>query len=80
VSTSRWRWGTPGGALPRRQRKNAVCFSYPLRRDWELAYAEDRINVLTPQRAYDAVHAITLPADSTNWRRHNLRSYPALEV
>ena len=51
-----------------------------LRRDWELAYAEGRINALMLQRAYDAVHAITLPADSTSWRQHNLLRYPLLEV
>ena len=51
-----------------------------LRRDWELAYAEGRIDALTLQRGYDAVHAITLPADSTSWRRQNLLRYPPLEV
>jgi hypothetical protein len=45
-----------------------------------LAYAEGRIDALTLQRGYAAVHAITLPADSTNWRRQNLRRYPPLEV
>jgi|GEM_PF-6790394 len=30
MSTSGWRWGAPVGALPRHQRKRAVCFSYSL--------------------------------------------------
>lgn len=51
-----------------------------LRQDWERAYAEGRIDALTLQRGYDAVHAITLPADSANWRRQNLLLHPSLEV
>jgi RNA-directed DNA polymerase len=51
-----------------------------LRQTWEAAYTEGRIDACTLQRAYDAVHAITLPADSTAWRRQHLRRYPALDV
>lgn len=68
---------TPGQLRLSRRRQRRY---QELRRAWELAYAEGRINAQMLQRAYDAVHAITLPADSTNWRRHNLRRYPPLEV
>ncbi len=51
-----------------------------LRRNWERAYAEGRIDALTLQHGYDAVHAITLPAASTNWRKENLRRHPPLEM
>jgi retron-type reverse transcriptase len=68
---------TPGQMRLSRRRQRR----YQERRwEWELAYAEGRIDALMLQRGYDAVHAITLPADSTNWRRENLRRYPALEV
>jgi hypothetical protein len=50
------------------------------RQDWEVAYAQGRIDALTLQRAYDAVHAITLPGNSRNWRRQNLQRYPALDI
>ena len=51
-----------------------------LRQVWERAYAEGRITAQTLQRGYDAVHAITLPAHSTHWRRQHLQRYPALDV
>ena len=68
---------TPGQLKlsPRRRRR------YQQRRqDWEVAYAQGRIDALTLQRAYDAVHAITLPGNSRNWRRQNLQRYPALDI
>ena len=51
-----------------------------LRRYWEWAYLEGRIEALALQQTYDAVHAITLPGHSQNWRRENLRRFPALDV
>ena len=51
-----------------------------LRQAWEQAYSAGRIDALTLQRAYDAVHAITLPADSQHWRRQHLRRSPVLDV
>lgn len=51
-----------------------------LRWAWEQAYSAGRIDALMLQRAYDAVHAITLPADSLHWRRQHLQRTPALDV
>jgi hypothetical protein len=51
-----------------------------LRLQWEQAYREDHIDAQTLQRAIDAVHAITLPADSREWRRQNLQRFPARDV
>ena len=51
-----------------------------LRQAWERAYADGRIDAPTLQRAYAAVHAMTLPADSTRWRQQHLQRYPALDV
>ncbi|MGF1528705.1 MAG: reverse transcriptase domain-containing protein [Candidatus Competibacterales bacterium] len=51
-----------------------------LRRGWEQAYLAGEIDERGLQRAYAAVHAITLPADARGWRRENLRRFPALEV
>ncbi len=68
---------TPGQLkLSRRRRRRYQ----QLRQEWERAYAQGRIDALTLQRAYDAVHAITLPGDSHNWRRQNLQRYPALDI
>ncbi len=68
---------TPGRiGLSRRRRRRYQ----QLRRKWELAYIEGRIDELTLQRAYDAVHAITLPGDSAGWRGQNLMRHPPLEV
>jgi len=47
---------------------------------WEAAWGEGRIDALTLQRGYDAVCAITLHADSRNWRRNELARHPAPEV
>lgn len=68
---------TPGAMRLSRRRRRSY---QERRREWELACAEGRIDALTLQRGYDAVHAITLPADSVGWRRENLRRFPALEV
>lgn len=51
-----------------------------LRQDWEQRYAEGLIDALGLQHAYDAVHAITLPAASLHWRTQNLARFPALEA
>jgi retron-type reverse transcriptase len=68
---------TPGQLKLSRRR----CRRYQqLRQDWEVAYTQGRIDALTLQRAYDAVHAITLPGDSRHWRRQNLQRYPALDI
>jgi hypothetical protein len=68
---------TPGQLRLSRRRQRRY---QQLRQDWERAYAEGRIDALTLQRGYDAVHAITLPADSANWRKQNLLRHPPLEV
>jgi hypothetical protein len=47
---------------------------------WEAAWSEGLIDDLTLQRGYDAVRAITLHADSRNWRRNELARHPAPEV
>lgn len=68
---------TPGQLrLSRRRQRRYQQF----RRHWEQAYSAGLIDALTLQHAYDAVHAITLPADSLSWRRHHLKRYPALDV
>jgi len=68
---------TPGRLRLSRRRRQRY---QQLRRGWERAYAEGYIDALTLQRAYDAVHAITLPGNNHNWRRENLRRYPALDA
>ncbi len=42
------------------------------RRIWEAAWEAGRLDSLQLQRGYDAVHAITLHADSLAWRRQQL--------
>ncbi len=68
---------TPGEIrLSRRRRRR-----YQERRlAWEQAYAEGFIDALTLQRAYDAVHAITLPAQAGAWRGQNLKRFPPLDA
>ncbi len=51
-----------------------------LRQAWEQAYSAGHIDALRLQRAYDAVHALTLPADSLHWRRQHLQRSPTLDV
>lgn len=68
---------TPGQLRLSRRRQRRY---QQLRQGWERAYAAGRIDAPTLQRAYAAVHAITLPADSVNWRQQNLLRYPALDV
>jgi RNA-directed DNA polymerase len=68
---------TPGQLRLSRRRQRRY---QQLRQGWERAYATGRIDAPTLQRAYAAVHAITLPADSANWRQQNLLRYPALDV
>ena len=46
----------------------------------EAAYLAGLIDARTLQAAYDAVHAITLYADSLAWRRENLQRHPPVEV
>ena len=50
------------------------------RRHWEAAWRAGRIDARKLQSAYDAVHAITLHADSRAWRRESLRRHPPVEV
>jgi RNA-directed DNA polymerase len=47
-----------------------------LRQKWERDFEEGRIGTLQLQAGYDAVHAITLGADSLAWRRSNLKRFP----
>jgi retron-type reverse transcriptase len=47
------------------------------RRAWEGAWEAGRLDSLQLQRGYDAVHAITLHADSRAWRRRQLRLQPS---
>ena len=68
---------TPGQLRLSRRRRQRY---QQLRRRWELAYVRGDIDALTLQRAYDAVHAITLPGNPQNWRRKFSRRYPALDV
>lgn len=51
-----------------------------LRLHWEQAYLNGDIDSLELQRAMDAVHAITLPADSGLWRGENLRRIPPIDA
>lgn len=46
------------------------------RQSWERDYAAGRIDATQLQSRYDAVHAITLGADSLAWRRNNLKRFP----
>lgn len=43
----------------------------------EQAWGGGEINSLALQKGYDAIHAITLHADSLSWRRNNLIVYPS---
>jgi retron-type reverse transcriptase len=62
--------------LGRRRRRQ-----YQYRRQrWEAAWLAGRIDAHKLQSAYDAVHAITLHADSRAWRQENLRRHPPVEV
>jgi hypothetical protein len=45
-----------------------------------MPFSTGLIDALTLQHAYDAVHAITLPADSRCWCQHNLQRNPALDI
>lgn len=47
-----------------------------LRHYWEQAWLNDEITELQLQQAYQSVHAITLHADSDEWRKQNLRLHP----
>lgn len=68
---------TPGQLrLSRRRRRRYQ----QLRQHWEMAYHAELIDARTLQRAYDAVHAITLPASSRGWRQHTLQRHPAPDV
>lgn len=68
---------TPGHLrLSRRRQRRYQHF----RQRWERAYSAGVIDALTLQRAYAAVHAITLPAASRGWRQQQLARYPALDV
>jgi hypothetical protein len=62
--------------LSRRRQRRYQHF----RQGWERAYRAGRIDALALQRAYAAVHAITLPADSRGWRQQQLACSPALDV
>ena len=48
-----------------------------LRLQWEQAWLNGRISELALQQAYQSIHAITLHADSNQWRRQNLQFYPS---
>jgi hypothetical protein len=57
---------------PRKRRRYAQ-----LRRAWEDAWSCGRIDSLQLQHGYDAVHAITLHADSLGWRKRQLKLHPS---
>lgn len=57
---------------PRKRRRYAE-----LRDAWEGAWASGQIDSLQLQRGYDAVHAITLHADSLGWRKRQLQVRPS---
>jgi len=50
------------------------------RRQWEHRFLAGDISARELQQAYDAVHTITLHADSRGWRSKNLARFPALDV
>jgi len=51
-----------------------------LRLTWEQAYLDGKISELELQQAYQSIHAITLHADSTVWRKQNLHLYPSIVI
>lgn len=66
---------TPGAIRlsPRKQRRYRE-----LSRKWEQAWSVGDIDETALQRGYDAVHAITLHADSLHWRQQQLARQPSL--
>ncbi len=59
----------------RRRRRYGV-----LRREWENLYKKGWIDARKLQQAYAAVHAMTMHADSRQWRRKHLCMYPSLDA
>ena len=57
---------------PRKRRRYQL-----LRRQWEAKWQAGEISSRKLQEAYAAVHAITLHADSTAWRKRNLQVHPS---
>jgi len=57
---------------PRKRRRYAQ-----LRAEWEDGWCCGRIDSLQLQHGYDAVHAITLHADSASWRKQQLQLHPS---
>lgn len=51
-----------------------------LRRKWERLYLNGWINVQMLQQGYAAVHAMTLHADSRQWRRNHLQRLAPIEA
>jgi retron-type reverse transcriptase len=66
-----------GQILLTRRRKNRYRV---LRQKCETAYSGEVIDAVQLQQRYDAVRAITLPANATSWRRKELLRHPAIEV
>jgi RNA-directed DNA polymerase len=63
----------PGAILLNRRKRQRY---QQLRHYWEQAWLNDEITELQLQQAYQSVHAITLHADSDEWRKQNLRLHP----
>ncbi len=63
----------PGAILLNRRKRQRY---QQLRLQWEQAWLDGDITELELQRVYQSVHAITLHADSLEWRKQNLRLHP----
>lgn len=63
----------PGAILLNRRKRQRY---QQLRLQWEQAWLDGDITELELQQAYQSVHAITLHADSLEWRKQNLRLHP----
>ena len=57
---------------PRKQKRYTA-----MRNKWENAYRSGLINKIKLQSAYDSVNAITLHADSIEWKKQQLIRYPS---
>ncbi len=51
-----------------------------LRNYWEKEYLKGNVSDLELQQNYDSVHAITLHADSKQWRKQNLHLHPSVVI
>lgn len=63
----------PGRLLLSRRRK---CRYQQIRRRWETAYLDGRVDMAGLQRAYASALGITVHADAAAWRREQLRRCP----